>query len=138
MALVLDTGPIVAALNSSDPDHAHCAALLTSGSEDLVVPSPVLVEVDYWLRKLGGAHAWPDFIRDIADGAYRVHHLDQRDLSRAVDLEVTYADLRLGFVDAAVLATCERLREPKVATLDLRHFSVVRLDHCPSLVLLPG
>lgn len=138
MALVLDTGPVVAALNRSDPQHGACAALLLTGTEDLVVPSPVLVEVDYWLRKLGGQDAWGAFVDDIADGVYRVHHLDQQDLTRAVDLEMTYADLRLGLVDAAVLATCERLGETKVATLDRRHFTVVRLAHCPVLEILPG
>lgn len=32
-------------------------------------------------------------------------------------------------VDAAVIAVCERLGETKVATLDRRHFSVVRPRH---------
>jgi hypothetical protein len=48
-----------------------------------------------------------------------------------------YADLDLGFVDAAVLAIVERLGERKLATLDHRHFSVVRPRHVPSLELVP-
>ncbi len=32
----------------------RCADLL-AGAQDLLVPSPVLVEVDYWLMQLGGA-----------------------------------------------------------------------------------
>ena len=50
----------------------------------------------------------------------------------------TYADLRVGFVDAAVLAIVERLREPKLATLDHRHFSVMRPRHVDALELLPA
>ncbi len=50
----------------------------------------------------------------------------------------TYTDLRVGFVDAAVLAVVERLREPKLATLDHRHFSVMRLRHVDALELLPA
>jgi predicted nucleic acid-binding protein len=46
VTLILDTGPIVAALDASDPDHAACAGLLRD-SDDLVVPALVLVEVDY-------------------------------------------------------------------------------------------
>jgi len=49
-----------------------------------------------------------------------------------------YADLRVGFVDAAVLAVTERLRETKLATLDHRHFSVMRPRHVDALELLPG
>jgi len=54
MSLVLDTGPILALLDRDDPDHARCVALVDGTAEDLVVPAPVLVEVDYWCRKLLG------------------------------------------------------------------------------------
>lgn len=49
-----------------------------------------------------------------------------------------YADGDLGVVDASVLALAERLGEEKVATLDRRHFSVVRLGHVEALRLFPG
>ncbi len=45
MHLVLDTGPLLAALDAADPDHAACAALLEEAMEDLVVPSLVLAEL---------------------------------------------------------------------------------------------
>jgi predicted nucleic acid-binding protein len=41
-------------------------------------------------------------------------------------------------VDASVIALCERLGETSVATLDHRHFTVVRPRHCPRLTLLPS
>lgn len=137
MALVLDTGPVVAALDRRDPDHARCVALLTGHPEDLVVPVLVLVEIDYWLCRLGGVEAWAAFAEDVAAGAYRVEPLDEADLMRAVELERAYVDLGLGLVDASVVATCERLGEAKVATLDRRHFGVVRPRHCEALTLLP-
>lgn len=56
----------------------------------------------------------------------------------SAQLLTTYADLRVGFVDAAVLAVTERLREPKLATLDHRHFSVMRPRHVDALQLLPA
>jgi uncharacterized protein len=105
--------------------------------EDLVVPSPVLVEVDHWLNKLYGPEPWQIFVADLARGAYRLHHVDEDDLVRAAELELTYASLELGLVDAAVIASCERLGETKVATLDRRDFSAVRPRHCDRLQLLP-
>jgi uncharacterized protein len=137
VTLVLDTGPIVAALNEQDPDHRRCADLL-AGAQDLLVPSPVLVEVDYWLIKLGGAKVWSDFVADINRGAYRVAHPTDADLARAAELEQTYENLDLGLVDACTIALCERLDETAVATLDQRHFSVVRPRHCTHLTLLPN
>jgi uncharacterized protein len=49
-----------------------------------------------------------------------------------------YADARVGFADAAVLAIVERLNEPKLATLDRRHFSLMRPRHIETLTLLPA
>ncbi len=106
--------------------------------EDLVIPTPVLVEVDYWALKLLGRDAWQTFAQDVERGAYRLHQLDAADLVRIADLERAYASLDLGLVDAAVIVACERLGEPKVATLDRRDFSVVRPRHPDHLTLLPG
>lgn len=137
MSIVLDTGPIVALLNAGDPDHERCAAVIASTKEDLVVPSPVMVEVDYWCRKLLGTETLDVFVEDIAAGAYRWFELDIAGMRRAVELEHQYRDLDLGYVDAAVVATCELLDTDRVMSLDRRHFAVVRPAHRPSLRVLP-
>jgi predicted nucleic acid-binding protein len=137
MSLVLDTGPLLAALDAADPDHAACAALLREATEDLIVPSLVLAELDYWCHERLGASAWLVFLDDLLDGAYRTEDPTIRDLRRCRELQADYADLGLGVVDASVIALLERLGEPKVATLDHRHFSVVRPGHTPALQLLP-
>lgn len=137
MALVLDTGPILALLDAGDPDHRRCVSLVESVDEPLVVPATVLVEVDYWVIKLLGHEAWSVFLEDLAEGAYRLENIGEVDLVRAAELERTYADLDLGLVDASVIALCERLDEPKVATLDRRDFAVVRPRHRDTLEILP-
>ena len=59
------------------------------------------------------------------------------DRERMVVLAETYADLPLGTVDASIVATAERLGEASVATLDRRHFTVVRPAHVEAFTLLP-
>ncbi|MGH9917869.1 MAG: type II toxin-antitoxin system VapC family toxin, partial [Nitrososphaerales archaeon] len=49
----------------------------------------------------------------------------------------TYADLGLGTVDATVVAIAERLAVAQIATLDRRHFTVVRPAHVAAFELLP-
>ena len=137
MALVLDTGPILAALDIDDPHHVPCADLLGASREPLVVAGPTLIEIDDWIRKRLPLRAWHTFVEDLESGAYRLVNLEPSDVSRAAELEQRYADLDLGFVDAAVIAICERLQEDKVATLDRRHFTAVRPAHCEALTLLP-
>jgi predicted nucleic acid-binding protein len=138
MALILDTGPLLAALDRSDPDHDRCAAMLIGAEEDLVVPVLVLAELDYWCHERLEPQAWLIFLDDVLDGVYTVVAPTHEDLARSAALQREYADLRLGVVDASVLALCERLGETKLATLDHRHFSVVRPNHVAALTLLPS
>jgi uncharacterized protein len=137
VALVLDTGPLLAALDSADPDHGSCAALLTEAEEDLVVPALVLSELDYWCAERLDRSVWLAFLDDVLAGAYRVEPPTGADLERCRAVQEQYADLGVGVVDASVLAVVERLGEGKLATLDHRHFSVVRPAHVEALALLP-
>ncbi len=133
--MILDTGPLVALIDRSDPDHARCSRLLSESNERRVVPVCVLVEVEYQLRP------WRDgfaaLMADLHAGRLEAHLPDGRELTRAAELVEQYADLPLGFVDASVLATVERHGERKLATLDRRHFSIVRPAHVDHLTLLP-
>ena len=53
------------------------------------------------------------------------------------DLANTYESLPPGTTDASVVAVADRLRLTDVATLDRRHFTVVRPRHVDALTLLP-
>ncbi len=136
MALVIDTGPLLAALDRSDRHHRACRALLEE-AEALVLPAPILPEVDYWCARRLGSDAFRDLIDEIRRGVFSVEDLALSDYERVSDLLQQYEDLRVGFVDCAVLAVVERLGESKLATLDRRHFTVMRPRHAGSLSLLP-
>jgi predicted nucleic acid-binding protein len=137
LALILDTGPLFAAMDRSDADHERCAALVESANEPIVIPAPVVVEIDW----LSGRRLLPDaflsLLEDIRDKRLAVEDLRIDDYERCRELVDRYRDLPLGFVDAAVLSIVERLGEAKLATLDHRHFAVVRPRHVPTLRLLP-
>jgi uncharacterized protein len=53
------------------------------------------------------------------------------------ELVLRYNDLPLGTVDASVVAAAERLAINEVATLDQRHFMVVRPRHTKMFEILP-
>ena len=107
------------------------------GSEVLVVPSPVLVELDYLIHTRLHPGILVGLLDDIAAGAYFIEELLPNDYLRVRQLCDRYADADIGFVDAAVLAIVERLNEPKLATLDHRHFGLLRPRHVDALKLLP-
>jgi predicted nucleic acid-binding protein len=135
--LICDAGPLLAALDRDDVDHRRCAELLESTRQDLVVPTLVLGELDYWCGKIGLDEAWLSFLEDVEAGAWRIEHPSLEDLHRSGQLQRMYRDMRLGVVDATVIALSERLSEEKVATLDHRHFAAVRPRHVSALTLLP-
>lgn len=138
MALILDTGPLYASLDRTDRDHAACRALIEGADEPLLIPAPVLVEVDYWIHQRLTAGALVALLADIEAGAYRIADLVPGDYARVRELCDRYADADIGFVDAAVLAVVERLGESKLATLDRRHFALLRPRHRDSIELLPA
>jgi predicted nucleic acid-binding protein len=72
---------------------------------------------------------------DLALGVYRVSDLSPLGYRRVYELNQQYADLRLGFVDAAVISIAEELGIGRIATTDRRHFGVVKAKI--PLVLLP-
>jgi uncharacterized protein len=137
VALILDTSVLLAALDASDPDHSRCAELITDSNENLVVPALVLSELDYWCHERLTATVWQAFLEDVLAGAYSVQSPTEGDLKRGLQLQRDYADLKVGIVDASLLALVERLEEPKVATLDHRHFATIRPSHVEALQLLP-
>jgi predicted nucleic acid-binding protein len=137
VALILDTGPLYASLDRSDADHQGCRRLIEAAEEPLVIPSPVLVEVDYWIHARLHPGVLAALLDDVLSGAYAIADVTADDYRRVRELCDRYADADIGFVDAAVLAIVERLEEPKLATLDHRHFSLLRPRHVSALRLLP-
>jgi predicted nucleic acid-binding protein len=74
---------------------------------------------------------------DLAAGNFSLEPVQPSDLIRIAELVAQYHDLPLGTVDASVVATAERLRIAEIATVDRRHFSVVRPAHIDVFRLLP-
>jgi hypothetical protein len=138
--IVVDTGPLVAAALISDANHQPCVELFASlrlNNERLIVPPFVVTEVCYLLARSGGAKPEAAFVRSLATEDFTVAPVTPAWLERTADLIGQYADLPLGMVDASVVALAEQLGVNEVATLDRRHFSVVRPRHTSSFVLLP-
>jgi uncharacterized protein len=101
------------------------------------VPILVVTEVAYVLGTRVGHDAEVRFLGDFAAGNLIPEHVAAEDWLRIAELVQAYRDLPLGTVDASVIAAAERLSIGDVATLDRRHFTVVRPSHVPALNLLP-
>ena len=76
------------------------------------------------------------FLGDLAAGNLIAEPVSASDRLRVAELVARYHDLPLGTVDASVIAAAERLGANDIATLDRRHFIVVR-SSIGALNLLP-
>ena len=104
MALICDTGPLYASMDRADADHVVCADLLVGFGEPLLVPAPVIVELDWVVGTRLGPDPFLALLDDLADGPIAVVDLVRADYIRVRELLVRYAHLRVGFVDAAIIA----------------------------------
>lgn len=91
----------------------------------------------YLLNRDAGAEVEALFLDALAAGDFVPVDVLDTDYRRAAEPVRQYGDLPLGTTDASVVALSERLRVNEIATLDRRHFSVVRPRHVPALTLMP-
>ncbi len=124
MIVVADTGPLLAAADRRDPAHDLAASLIVALGRDLLVPTPVINEVDHLLRARVGSRSARLFLDALATGAHRVGYLTAELLRRATGIDAQHADLDLGFADCCVMAIAER-EDASILTFDFADFRAV-------------
>jgi predicted nucleic acid-binding protein len=138
VAVLVARGPLYASIDADDAHHADCLALLTDHRGPLAVPQLVVAEVAYLVATRLGPEPEVRFLADLAGGALVTIPVDAEDWLRIAELVFRYRDLPLGTVAASVVAAAERLGVTTIATLDRRHFGVVRPAHVDAFELIPS
>ena len=110
MALICDTGAIYALYDADDVHHADAKLVLEAEAGPLFLPvAALLAEIDYLLTSRLGTGAALDFLESIETGSFTLVALSSEDLIRCRQLMLQYRDLPLGFADATVVATAEKV-----------------------------
>lgn len=138
MTVIADTSYLFSLANRRDRFHTHCLAFAQTLQERLVIPVTVLPEISYLLDSRLGHHVMRRFVEQLTLPETNVEPLQDADLARTQRLLHQYADARLDFVDATLIAMAERLNVQRILTLDHRHFQLVRPAHCTAFTLLPA
>jgi predicted nucleic acid-binding protein len=134
--LLVDTNVLLAAADTSTPEHARCAAVRETHT-DIAITTPVAVETAWMIESRLGPTAEATFVASVAAGELTVVDLAPIDWARCAELITRYHDLSLGLVDASVIAIAERLNVDTIATLNHRDFAVVRPAHRDAFQLIP-
>jgi uncharacterized protein len=131
---IADTGFVVAFLNREDASHQAAKAIYVQ-QRSIVLPQTVLAEVAYLVGKAAGGSAVATFLQGMGQSRFRLMALEEPDVVRTAEILQTYADSRIDFMDATVMA--ERLGIVQVLTLDRRDFRLFQPRHCVAFELLP-
>lgn len=131
--ITLDSSGILALANAKDADFSRCHGVLAGDRGPFLIPTGILSEIAYLLEARLGARFVVALLTDIEDGHFVLDNGD-RDIPRVCALVQRYADMPLGYADAAVIACAER-HAGRVLTLDLRHFGVMAPEG--TITLLP-
>ena len=133
--VLVDAGPIVAALKHDEQHHEACVKQLRELSTPLFTCWPVLTEAAWLLRR------HPERVRELLQACggspYQILLLDTNDVSALNGVLAKYEDQRIQLADACLLHLAERERIEHLFTLDRRDFTVFRTASNKSLELLP-
>ncbi len=137
MSLLLDTGFLYALLNRTEQNHERVLAVTRTIHEPVILPVPAITEVTYLLLRDVGPDSVADFIASLAATDLILELPEIADYLRVAEVIRQYADSRVDFVDALIVAIAERLSITRILTLDVRHFAMFRPSHCKGFELLP-
>lgn len=124
--------------DARDPRHAAVRHVVEAEPGQLVVPAPITAEVDYLVRKRGGAAAGRRFLEDLAEGRLVVAALTLAEYGLALGLHDRYAALDLGLADLSVVVLAHRFQTRRLLTFDARDFRVVEPISGGAFRLLPA
>lgn len=122
--IVLDTSVALALLNSADRHHVRARDWATGNEQGLATTPLAVAEMDYLVRRHGGAAGSEALWGELDVGAYGVHWWPAAMID-ALEVARRWERIGLGLTDASLIALAGRLGTAEIATLDERHFRVV-------------
>lgn len=134
--MIVDTSVIYALLDRSDNNHAAVARWYRSTIPAFTTTPPILAEVDHLAGARAGRVAQQAWREDLSHGVYDVAWWPGAEREAAAIAE-RYGDLRVGLADASLVALADRLGTEDIATLDERHFRVMRTAAGKPFRILP-
>ncbi len=124
--MIVDTSALLAYFDTDEPDHVAVSSVLDAATEPLVVSPFVVAELDHLVASRLGVALELRVLQELAGGAWDLPAFGAKDVMAARAVIQRYADQRLGVADASNVVLASRYATRSIATLDRRHFDVVR------------
>jgi predicted nucleic acid-binding protein len=135
--IILDTSVLYAYFRADDPDHHDVVDLLNQGDQ-LIVSPYVIAELDYLLATRAGQRVEVQMLVDVSSGSFELPIMGAADLLSCAEVISRFAAQNIGVADASLVVLADRYQTNRIATLDHRHFSVLRNKNNERFTILPG
>jgi predicted nucleic acid-binding protein len=133
--VIIDTGPLVALFDQTEPAHERCKAALKKLNTIPLTTWPVITEA---FSLLGGWEKGQNKLWDfIMAGGLSIHEVPAAGYGRLRELMKKYADNPMDLADATVVLLAEIHSIRIVFTLDKRDFTRYRPKHCAHFDVIP-
>lgn len=137
LSALADTSFLYAVIDRGSKEHQKAVNFYDSFAHLILVPTITLAELSYLIHQLGGSHHVVKTMRALWASQVEFIDLIPPDYRRALDILEKYADSRIDFVDAGIMALAERLKVVRILTYDHRDFGLYRPVHIERFELLP-
>jgi predicted nucleic acid-binding protein len=122
-SVVVDTGPLIAVLSSTDEHHVWARNQFARLTPPLLTCEAVLSEAQFLLARNGADPL--DIIRMVSRGVIRVAFRVEDQIDRLLKLQRTYRNLPMSLADACLVRMTELQQPSRVLTTD-SHFKIYR------------
>lgn len=136
--VVVDTSALLAVFDDSEPDHSVVVEALKSNPGPLIVSPYVVAELDYLVATRHGRAAEKAVLAHLASGAWELPGVGREDLDRIGSVIDRYDDHLIGVADASNVILAARYDTRRIATLDRRHFNILRTTAGDPFEVLPA
>ncbi len=133
---LVDATPLIALLNTRDPNYATSRETLMKLPPPLHTTWPVITEAMYFLHKYVGWAGQHALWQMMQKNQVVVVNLDEAMTSRAFNLMEKYRDVPMDLADATLVALAEHLDTKIVFTLD-SDFRVYRFKNRQAFKVVP-
>jgi len=134
--IIVDTSALYALMREDDPMSQSVLEAIRDDPVRVVSPY-VVAELDYLFLTRYGVVQELRVMEELASGNFDLASIGAADIIGCTRVISRYQDQRVGVTDASMVILADRYGTDRIATLDRRHFSVLRgLDGQP-FELLP-
>ncbi|RPA58503.1 PIN domain-containing protein [Gordonia oryzae] len=134
--MILDTSALLAYFDSAEPQHSAAAEIIESHPGPLVISPFVIAELDYLLLTRHGTRAEQVVLSELTSGAWELASMTRSRIVTATAIVERYSDIPIGVTDASNIVLADAYQTSLIATLDHRHFSILRLmDGSPPTIV---